>query len=280
MKKQIENIFPLVSVIVTTKNEQYHLPNCLRSIENQSYENTEIIVVDNYSRDLTLRFAKSYTDNIYLKGDERSSQRNFGVKKAKGEYVMYLDADMVLEKNLIEECVKQIQKTKAAALHISEKIMGETFFPMVRNFERSFYNGTVVDGSRFFNKEAFVKTGGFDIEVTGQEDWSMDLQIKKNGWEIHLLKNSWINHNESEFNLKKYLDKKSYYSKTFNIYKKKWKGHPDVKKQLGFYYRFIKVFIEDGKWKKLLRHPILTIGMYYLRIMVGLRYLRRNRNAS
>ncbi len=275
------NKLPLVSIIITTKDEAKNIRACLDSIENQTYKNIEIIVVDNDSADLTKRLAKTYTDNVYNKGPERSAQRNYGLlNKSKGDYLLYLDADMILKENLIEECLKQIQKTKAAALHIPEKIMGVSFFSRARNFERSFYDGTVIDGARFFTKEAFIKTGGFDLEVTGQEDWSIDLQIKRDGGEIHLLENSWINHNESEFNLKEYLKKKSYYSNTFDIYKEKWKGNLDVKKQLSPYYRFVQVFIEDKKYKKILRHPLLFCGVIYLRFRVGLRYLRRNKNGS
>lgn len=272
---------PLISVVITTKNEDKHIANCISSIKNQTYKNIEIIVVDNNSDDMTKFISTLGGCKVYNKGPERSAQRNYGLlDKSSGDYLLYLDADMILQPNLIEEAVKQIQQSKAAALHIPEKILGESFFSRVRNYERSFYDGTVIDGSRFFIKESFIKTGGFNTEVTGQEDWEIDLEIKKNGGKIHLLKYSWINHNEAEFNLKKYLDKKSYYSNTFDIYREKWKGHPDVKKQLSPFYRFAQVFTEEGKWKKLIRHPILTAGMYYLRFRVGIRYLRRNKNRT
>lgn len=267
----------LVSVVITTKDEEAHLLNCIKSIRLQTYPYIEIIVVDNFSTDNTGKIAKECADLFFLKGPERSAQRNYGLmEKSSGNYLLYLDADMILEKNLVWEAVKQVKAEGVDALYIPEKIMGSRFFSRVRNYERSFYDGTVIDAARFFIKEAFIKTGGFDTEVTGQEDWFMDLQIKKNGGKINLLKHSWINHNESEFNLKKYLDKKSYYSNTFDIYREKWKGHSDVKKQLSPYYRLAKVFIEKGKWKKLIRHPLLTIGMYYLRFRVGVRYLLRN----
>ena len=51
------------------------------------------------------------------------------------------------------------------------------------------------------------------------------------------------------------------------------KDNADVKKQLGFYYRFFGVFVEKGKWIKLLLHPILTLEMYFLRFLVGINYL-------
>ncbi len=80
-----------------------------------------------------------------------------------------------------------------------------------------------------------------------------------------------IYHNESEFILTKYLKKKKYYAETFSPYIKKWgKNDPDLKKQFGFLYRYFIVFIENGKWKRLLMHPILSFGMYFLRILVGL----------
>ncbi|MEQ9716292.1 MAG: glycosyltransferase [Candidatus Asgardarchaeum sp.] len=104
----------LVSVVITTKNEEAHLLNCIKSIRLQTYSNIEIIVVDNFSTDKTKDIAKEYADLFFLKGDERSMQRNYGLlKKSKGEYLLYLDADMILEKNLIEECIKQIQEAKS-----------------------------------------------------------------------------------------------------------------------------------------------------------------------
>jgi hypothetical protein len=85
-----------------------------------------------------------------------------------------------------------------------------------------------------------------------------------------------IFHNETEFNLKKYLSKKSYYAKSFDVYINKWsKNDPDIKKQFGLWYRYFGVFLENGKWKKLIAHPILTLGMYFLRFLVGLKFLTR-----
>lgn len=81
-------------------------------------------------------------------------------------------------------------------------------------------------------------------------------------------------HNEENFNLLKYLNKKNYYGKSFQKYIKKWgKNDPDVRKQFSQAYRFVWVFLEKGKWKKLLRHPFLAFSMYFLRIVVGLQFI-------
>jgi glycosyltransferase involved in cell wall biosynthesis len=269
---------PLVSVVITTKNEEKNIENCLRSIKAQSYNNIEIIVVDNYSDDLTKEIALRYTAKVCDKGPERSAQRNYGmIDKSSGEYVMFVDADMILSPELIKNCVEFMDREKCAALHISEIVMGRSFWSRVRRFERSFYDGTVIDGARFFRKDKFVAAGGFDISMSGPEDWDIDKKIKTLGKIGLVPKNkeaAVIYHNESEFNLKKYLNKKGYYAESFAAYSNKWgEDDPDVKKQLGLGYRFFGVFLEKGRWRKLLAHPVLSLGMYFLRGVVGVIYL-------
>ena len=287
---------PLVSVIITTKNEEPNIENCLKSIKEQSYSNLEIIVVDNNSTDKTKELALKYTDKVYDKGPERSAQRNYGmIDKSSGEYVMYVDADMILAFDLVKNCVKTMETGNIAALWIPEIVLGKSFFSRCRRFERTFYNGTVIDGARFFKKTKFVEVGGFDISMSGPEDWDIDKKIKRENIRLldnsersvsnfyHFLKERGVNanqysaviyHNEAEFNLKKYLDKKGYYAKSFEAYINKWgKNEADIKKQFGIGYRYFGVFFEKEKWKKLLAHPVLTLGMYFLRGMVGVVYL-------
>jgi len=270
---------PLVSIIVTTKNEGKNIEACLESIKAQTYAEIELIVIDNFSADQTLGIARKYTTNVYQKGPERSTQRNYGMlEKSTGEYLMYLDADMTLSPSLVNACVKFIREKECDALHISEIVTGINYWSKVRRFERSFYDGTVIDGARFFTKEIFISINGFDENITGPEDWDIDKKIKQIG-KICLLPNenlqNVIFHNEAEFDMKKYLSKKSYYSKSFETYIDKWgKTDGDIKKQFGLYYRYIGVFTENGKWKKLILNPHLTIGMFILRILVGLAFIK------
>ncbi len=352
---KITSRIPLVSVIVTTKNEEKNIGNCLESIKRQTYpqERIEIIVVDNNSTDKTKEIARRYTRKVYNRGPERSAQRNYGmIEKAKGKYVMYLDADMILAKTVIERAVKkleidrnilallvkhvpiasgrnmsrkrdEIKGNKIVALYIPEVVLGNSFWSRVRRFERSFYDGTVIDCARIMRKDVFEKVGGFDASLTGPEDWDLDKKLRKMGKvelvgrydfeeinkkiekieitrnmvakgdrnmpfgrnklagasEIEKLVNltdeAVIFHNEAEFNLQEYLQKKAYYGQSFAKYIKKWgKDDPDIKKQLGFWYRYFGVFTEKGKWKRLIRHPILAIGMFFLRFLVGWQYLK------
>src|SRR3989344_8712585 len=119
---------PLISVIITTKNEEDVISNILESINKQTYRNFEIILIDNQSSDRTLNIAKKYTKKVFTKGPERSAQRNFGVEKARGEYVLILDADMVLTQKVLEEAVKLFKMEKEAGAVV---IHAQPFVPTI-----------------------------------------------------------------------------------------------------------------------------------------------------
>ena len=267
----------LISIIITTKNEERNIENCLESVLRQTYtkDGLEIIVVDNDSSDKTKEIAQKFTNKVFSLGPERSAQKNFGVEKSNGEWFIYLDADMVLSENVVAECVEKFSMDEnIIALYIPEIVAGKSFFSRVRSFERGFYDGTVIDAVRFIRKDKFLEAGGFDEKLYAGEDWDLDKRLKNFG-KFDIIKSP-LFHNEEEFSLKKYFAKKGYYSKNLDVYIQKWgKDDPDVKEQFGFCYRFIGVFMENGKWKRLLRHPILALGMYFLRILVGAKYLTR-----
>lgn len=268
-----------ITIIINTKNEEKHIKRCLDSICSQNYpsEKIEIIVVDNASQDKTKEVSLKYTDKVYDKGPERSAQKNFGAKRAKGEWLLFIDADMVLSRDLVKNCVDAITgKEKIAGLFIREIVMGKKFWSRVRRFERSFYDGTVIDAVRFVRKSAFEDVEGFDEKLYACEDWDLTKRMEEKGDFVKV--KSVIYHNEEEFNVKRYLNKKNYYIQNMEVYIKKWgKIDSDLKKQFGIAYRFFGVFIEDGKWKKLLAHPVMAIGMYYLRFLVGVKFLLKRK---
>jgi len=270
----------IVSVIVTTKNEEKNVANCLNSIKNSINSinsDVEIIVVDNNSTDNTVEIAERFTDKLYNKGPERAAQLNFGVAKAKGKHILYLDADMILSKKVIEECVNKCEKEDCVALCIPERIIGKGFWIKIRDFERSFYNATCIDAARFARKDKFLEIGGFDQTLDfGPDDWDFDRRIRQAG-RVDII-NASLYHNEGKFDLGHYLNKKNYYSKTVGKYIQKWgKDDPVVRKQLRPWYRLLGVFVEHGKWRKLSRYPLLAFGIYLLRFMVGVRYLTNRR---
>ena len=263
-----------LSVVITTRNEEANIANCIHAFDAVRDE-VEIIVVDNASTDATKRIAAELGAKVLDKGPERSAQRNLGWRTASAEWVIVLDADMILPAALIGEILSNCrpQPNTVEAHWIPEVRTGNGIRAKARNFERSFYDGTCIDALRLFHKSVLEKTGGYDENlIAGPEDWELDIRVLATGAKCTVLKNHLI-HNEKQLTLKRMLEKKVYYSKSMATYQAKWKGHPTLKKQFGLYYRFLGVFVENGKWKKLIRHPILAFVMYFERFMVGLAYL-------
>lgn len=268
-------MLPTVSIIITTKNEERVIERLLVSIKKQNYKKTEIIVVDNASSDGTKKIARKFTKNVFNFGPERSSQRNFGVKKAKGEFLFILDADMELDRNVVRECVLLMKRNKKCGLiTIPEVSVANTFWEKVKAFERSFYNkkgDTTTDAGRFFVRRAFEKVGGYDETITGPEDWDLPERILKAGYKQGRIRSK-IFHYERVPNPLKLAKKKYYYALTSHRYLKKHDISAFSDKTI---YFLRPVFYKN--WKTLLSNPILTAAMFMMltleQIGGGLGYL-------
>lgn len=253
---------PLVSIIVTTKNEETVIERFCQSVVKQMYPRVELILVDNYSTDRTVEIVRQYTSKIFLKGPERSTQRNFGVEKSKGEYVLILDADMELNEKVVEECVRLLERDKnLAAAVIPEDSMAQTFWEKVKAFERSFYKlegGEVAQAARFFRKEVFLQVGGYDETITGPEDWDLPETIKKSGFGIGKI-SAVIYHHEKIPSLWSLAKKKYYYGLKVHRYLKKQRISSMSAKTI---YFLRPIFYKN--WRKLLSCPVLTAAMFVM----------------
>lgn len=262
-----------ISVVITTRNEEANIANCIRAFDAVR-DRVEIIVVDNASTDATKRIASELGAKVLDKGPERSAQRNLGWRSAKYDWVAILDADMILPAETIDAMFSAAGNGRGAkGFWIPEIRTGDGIRTKARNFERSFYDGTCIDALRLFSKSVLAETGGYDENlIAGPEDWELDIRVLATGAKCEVLPKPLI-HNEKRLSLKRMLEKKAYYSKSMAAYQAKWKGHPALKKQFGLGYRYFGVFVENGKWKRLLRHPVLTCVMYFERVLVGVTYL-------
>ena len=103
---------PLVSVIVPVFNTGDHLKTCLDSIVNQTYDNLEIIIINDGSTDRSPEICDYYTINdnritvIHRDNQGVSSARNAGMEKARGDYISFVDSDDWLELNAYEHLVE------------------------------------------------------------------------------------------------------------------------------------------------------------------------------
>jgi glycosyltransferase involved in cell wall biosynthesis len=253
---------PLVSVIIPTYNSEKTLAKCLESIKNQSCKDIEIIVVDKFSGDKTVEIAKSYSAIVFQLNAERAEAKNFALRKAVGEYVCFIDSDMELTKNVIEECVNLIKKNgKIGGIIIPERSVGNSFWVKVRDFERSFYAGTEIESARFFRKDVVEKTEGFDEHIIFFEESTLPQKIERLGYNVKARINAEILHHEEDFSVWKWLKKKFYYGNSIANYKEKYSDY--ASKQLSTIYR-ISIFLKN---KRFYSKPLNAAGIIFLKFL-------------
>lgn len=260
---------PLVSIIIPTRNSSIFLSECLNSIKKQSYKNTEIIVIDNNSSDNTKILAKKIADKFINIGKIKSFkgrfsatfQRNYGVQKSKGKIVYYLDADMVIEKDVIKECVELISNSGAGAVIIPEDSHGTTFWARCKQFERRCYWGDdSIEAPRCFLKEVWKKVGGLDESIAGGgDDWDMHEKIK----DMKITTKRTISlalHNEGALSLSRLIKKRFLYGKDTVKYISKRKNVALIQ-----YFPVRKGFLKN--WRMFILSPVLGIGTIIMRLV-------------
>lgn len=131
---------PLVSIIIPTYNSERTVGLLLESIRRQTYQNIEVIVVDGFSKDRTVDIAMRYSAKVIRTHGERARAKNVGLKEAHGDYVMFIDSDMILTPGVVGECVAVASShPKIGGVVIPERSVGRGYWVAVRDFKRSFY---------------------------------------------------------------------------------------------------------------------------------------------
>lgn len=252
---------PLVSVVIPTRDCDTYLEEVFRSIKNQTYKNIEIVTVDCHSKDKTLEISKKYVDRIYhfkKLGDYRSAQKNLGVKKAKGKYVLILDSDAELTKNIVAECVELSEKKNLDMIIIPEKHVGTGFWTKSKALERECFLGDdTVECPWFFRRSSFLKSGGYNKDLYAGEDWELFERMKNMGFTYDRNK-SFTHHHLGHLKYWKMVKKKYYYGKNLAVYMQE-------SSNAGSKIPFLRPAYARN-WKKLIAHPFLTFGFVSLKL--------------
>jgi len=254
---------PVVSIIIPTKNNEKTLTKCLLSIKQQSYPNMEIIIIDAFSTDQTRNLAEGLGAQVIQLDSERTKAKNYGAQLAKGDYVFFVDSDMILQPDVIRECLDACVNTTVGVI-IPEASIGKGVWVKIRDFERSMYQGTKIESARFFVRKYILEVGGFDEDIITYEESTLPQKLERHGYKVNARIKSFILHNEDGFELEKWLRKKHYYSDTLKIYAERYPEYAG--EQLGVKNR-IKIFLSNGNLKRLIRHPIPAFGVIVLKAL-------------
>lgn len=281
------SLTPLVSIIIPAYNAEKIIQKCIKSIAKQTIlknatkalspksrpnpilneQKVEIILIDDRSLDQTKQKALLASSKLGLnlkairlkKHQERGVARNIGSKKARGDYLLFLDSDMQLSNKVLEDCLNTINADpKSQAVIIPEQSFGEGFWTACRSLEKKCYIGNdQIEAARFIEAKAFWNVGGWDPTMISGEDWDLTRRLREK-YKVARV-NSLIYHYEGRLTLSFTARKKYYYGTTSLPF---WR-----KNLVNSSYLFLMVFrpVYFSKWKLLLSDPIHASGMIILK---------------
>lgn len=187
-----ETYLPLISVVIACYNDYEDIEKAVFSVLNQTYTNTEIIVVDDGSNTVTKLVLKKIkpkiTKLITQENKGQSIARNNGIKQAKGEYILNLDSDDFFEPTFCEKAINQFQKDKNTVIvtclanRFSKNGWKDIFIPRGGSISNFLFSNSAL-GSSMFKRINWKNCGGYEekLPILGFEDWELYINILKKG---------------------------------------------------------------------------------------------------
>ncbi|WP_070046490.1 glycosyltransferase family 2 protein [Streptococcus agalactiae] len=187
-----------ISVIVPLYNVEKYIINCISSLTNQTYQNIEIILIDDGSTDNSGRICKKLAQEdhriIYLRKENGgvSSARNLGLQYATGSYIGFVDSDDYISKTMYENLLKRLLETNADIAETDFALIDNRFtkkkrkkIQKVLNKEeaiREFLSGNVVENNLVIKlfKKTVIANLKFKEDVIVGEDMLFSLQALQN----------------------------------------------------------------------------------------------------
>ncbi|MBC7383088.1 MAG: glycosyltransferase family 2 protein [Bacteroidia bacterium] len=264
---------PLISIVIPCYNHGHYLREALDSITIIKHTSVEVIIVNDGSTDQnTLAILKSLALEGYTIINQINQglgkTRNNGIKRARGKYILPLDADNKLLSAYLHTGVKYLEEHPEIAVVYSDAFYygdKQGYIP-VKDFNlQQLITGNFIDACALFRKSAWEDVGGYDenMPFMGVEDWEFWLNLSFNGYIFYHISepgfyyrvsnNSMIKKDTSpNFNLlKNYIEKKHSYYINYNapaVYmSEKFKASPLV-----FLLKMILLTYFPSKYKELI----------------------------
>ncbi len=176
-----------ISVIIACFNDAHYIDQAISSVQNQTYSNIELIVVDDGSKSLTKKVLQSIKTKIdiliFQENKGVSAARNKGIESSHGDFIMILDSDDYLEPKFLEKAIAEFDADKNvrvvscyANLIYGKKKKG--FLKPKGGDIISFLNNNCALGTSLYKKGDVSQVGGYDEKMLlGLEDWEFNIRI-------------------------------------------------------------------------------------------------------
>ncbi len=191
---------PYFSIIIPCLNEEHYLPDLLKSLNHQTFQDFDVHVVDGNSDDNTAQVAKDFKSkySLYLHSTKTRSvsfQRNLGASKAKGDVLVFFDADTTIPKDYLKKVYQAYQSKHPHFLTTYVKVdsdkASELMFGLLNNLV--FEIGKLLNlpfalgAMQSVLRSAFIQVGGYDNNTKFGEDSQLFQKLSEYNYHYTLL---------------------------------------------------------------------------------------------
>lgn len=278
---------PLISLIITCFNDSAYVRKAVESAVKQTYENKEIILVDDGSDEQTRKILgtlESKIDQLIIQDNSGlSAARNRGISASKGELIMILDADDYLDPDFCKEAQKlyvdnfPIYKIiTCQAYRFDEKGITDIFKPKGGDLN-DFLFGNCALATSMFSRKDWLDVGGYDERMKlGYEDWEFFIRILAFGGQAFVISSPLYYYRQKQNSLR---------SEAYNIRYELWQyiylKHPALYQN--DFEKFVSHLINTLKHEEKEKMKIITgtdfrIGQLFLRPFRFIKALFRRRS--
>jgi cellulose synthase/poly-beta-1,6-N-acetylglucosamine synthase-like glycosyltransferase len=214
----------MISVVVPAYNAEKTLSACLEALLDQTAprEAYEIIVVDDGSTDRTRQIAEAYGVCVVAEANQgAASARNLGAQNARGDIVLFIDADSVPDKKWIQAMAAPFTDPTIAGASGQKKTRQQNIWARLVQLEYDFkYDRmsahTAIDfvdsSTAAYRREVLLDNGGFDSTLMEAEDTELSYRLSERGYRLVLIREAVTYHTHPE-SLSHYLRRKFQYAR-------------------------------------------------------------------
>ena len=176
-----------VSVLMCVRNVENYIRSCIQSILNQSFDNFELVIVDDMSTDKTPELIQKFSDErIKFYRNEKwlgiSPSRNKSVQHATGDYLFFTDGDCTVSPHWIEEGLKYFQDPQTVGVEGKIIYVSPDYEPTFSDgVQENRKGGNYMTGNIAYRREIVEAVGRFDERLSYLEDRDIGLRVLKLG---------------------------------------------------------------------------------------------------
>jgi glycosyltransferase involved in cell wall biosynthesis len=182
-----------ISVVIPCYNQGAYLKETLTSVEKSTYDNIEIIIVNDGSTDLVTKkvLEELHTEGYCVLHKENgglSSARNYGISRANGEFILPLDADDLISKKYIEEGLAVFEAENVDIVYAKAQLFGVYNKPWeLPDFSpQAMVKSNIIFCSAIYRKSLWEQVGGYKETMKyGFEDWELWFSMLEKGATVY-----------------------------------------------------------------------------------------------